>query len=231
MKPVRQAHGKQVVIFIAPTGAGKGTQSDKLAEKFGFVHLETSKIIEAKFASADPNDEQIKKEKENFLTGKLVTPEVVTSWVIEKIRGLAQGGKSIVFSGSFRTLYEAGEEIPVVEDLYGKEYIKIFYITLTEEESVKRNSNRRLCKANRHPIPDLPEFRELMTCPQDGSELVKRALDTPEVARIRYHEYVQRTTPVLDFFKKCGYTIIEIDGEQTIEKVSKDILSHFDDSY
>ena len=227
MKPVRQAHGKQVVIFIAPTGAGKGTQSDMLAEKFGFLHLETSKIIEAKFATADPNDEEIKKEKENFLTGKLVTPEVVTAWVIEKIRELAAKDTSIVFSGSFRTMYEAGEEIPVVEELYGKENIKIFYITLSEEESVRRNSSRRICKANRHPIPSTPEFQDITTCPQDGSELVKRDLDTPEVARIRYREYLNRTLPVLDFFKQRGSHIIEISGEQGIEKVSHDILQNF----
>lgn len=227
MKPVRQAHGKQAVIFIAPTGAGKGTQSDLLADKFGMFHLETAKIIEAKFASADPNDEQIKKEKQNFLTGKLVTPEIVTAWVIEKIRELAAQDTSIVFSGSFRTEYEASTEIPVMEELYGKDAIKIFYITLSEEESVRRNSNRRICKANRHPIPDLPDFQGLTTCPQDGSELVKRALDTPEVARIRYREYVERTTPVLDFFKQRGYTIIEIDGEQGITNVSEAILKHF----
>lgn len=218
---------KQVVIFIAPTGAGKGTQSDILAEKFGFVHLETSKIIEAKFATADPNDEQIKAEKQNFLSGKLVTPEVVTAWVIEAIRDLAKKDKSIVFSGSFRTLYEAGEEIPVVEELYGKDNIKILYITLSEEESVRRNSNRRICKANRHPIPDLPKFKDLKTCPQDGSELVKRDLDTPEVARIRYREYLNRTTPVLELLKNKGYNIIEISGEQGIENVSEDILRHF----
>ena len=54
---------------------------------------------------------EIQKEKENFLTGKLVTPEKVTAWVIEKIRELAAQEMSIVFSGSFRTLYEAEEEI------------------------------------------------------------------------------------------------------------------------
>lgn len=218
---------KQVVIFVAPTGAGKGTQSDMLAEKFGFLHLETSKIIEAKFATADPGDEQIKKEKENFLTGKLVTPEVVTAWVIEKIRELAAAGTSIVFSGSFRTLYEAGEEIPVVEELYGKDHIKIFYLTLSEEESVKRNSNRRICKANRHPIPNIPATQGITTCPIDGSDLVKRELDTPEVARIRYREYLNRTLPVLDFFKSRGTSVIEINGEQSIEKVSEDILRYF----
>ncbi|OGN29146.1 MAG: hypothetical protein A3A33_02700 [Candidatus Yanofskybacteria bacterium RIFCSPLOWO2_01_FULL_49_25] len=218
---------KQVVIFIAPTGAGKGTQSDLLAEKFGWYHLETAKILEEKFAMGDPNDPVIKAERELFLTGKLMTPEIVTTWVLEKVRELATQGQSIIFSGSFRTDYEARTEIPVIEELYGKENVRIFHITLSEDESVRRNSNRRICKKNRHPIPDLPEFRSMTVCPHDGSELVRRELDTPEVARIRYREYLKRTTPVFDFFKERKYPIIEIDGERGIENVSEDIQKHF----
>ena len=217
----------QVVIFIAPPGAGKGTQSDILAEKMGFLHLETAKIIEEKFAKASPDDVEIQKEKENFLTGKLVTPEKVTAWVIEKIRELATAGTSIVFSGSFRTLYEAEEETKVVEELYGRDSIKIFYITLSEEESVHRNSARRICQANRHPIPNTPEFQNITTCPHDGSPLIKRELDTPNVIRKRYQEYINRTAPVLEYFRTNGYPIIEINGERGIEDVHHDIAQNF----
>ena len=218
---------KQVVVFIAPPGAGKGTQSDILAERFGFFHLETAKIIEEKFATASPDDADILKEKENFLTGKLVTPEKVTAWVIEKIRELAAKDTSIVFSGSFRTLYEAQEETKVVEELYGRDNIKIFHIKISEDESIERNAHRRICELNRHPIPNLPEYQNIETCPHDGSKLIKRALDTPEVIRKRYQEYMNRTEPVLGFFQERGFAIIEINGTQGIENVTRDIAQHF----
>jgi|SRR3989338_1891760 len=218
---------KQVVIFIAPPGAGKGTQSDVLSERLGFYHLETSRIIEEKFRTTDSNDPVIKQERENFLSGKLMTPELVTGWVLEKIRELAAKDVSIVFSGSFRTAYEAKTETPVVEELYGNGKIKIFHITLSEEESVDRNSHRRLCKLHRHPIPNTPEFRDLTVCPHDGSPLVKRELDTPEVARKRYYEYLERTEPVLQYFRDRGYALIEIKGEQPIKNVTDDILQNF----
>src|SRR3989344_4964518 len=215
---------KQVVIFIAPPGGGKGTQSDLLAKKFGWFHLETSKIIEEKFQKSDPEYPETRKEKENFLSGKLVTPEKVTAWVIEKIRELAAQGTSIVFSGSFRTLYEAEKEIKVVEELYGRGHIKVFYIALSEEESVRRNSSRRICEKNRHPIH--ADFSGEV-CPEDGSPLVKRKLDTPDVIRRRYREYLDRTEPVLAYFKTCGYHIIEVNGHQGIEKLHYDILQNF----
>ena len=50
---------KQVIIFIAPPGAGKGTQADLIAGKFGLKHIETSRLIEHKFKTADSSDEKI----------------------------------------------------------------------------------------------------------------------------------------------------------------------------
>ena len=68
----------------------------------------------------------------------------------------------------------------------------------------------------------------MTVCPEDGSPLIKRGdLDTPEVAQKRYKEYLNRTQPVFDYFKEHGYSFIEINGEQPIEKVEQDILAHF----
>lgn len=215
----------QIIIFIGPPGAGKGTQADLLAEDFGFYHFETSKIIEEKFATADPSDPIIRDAKEAFSTGKLVEPKHVAGWVLEKIRSLSDQKMSVVFSGSFRTEFEATEEIPVMEEIYGKENIHVFLINVSEDESVKRNSARRICKANRHPIPNFPEFVGITACPKDGSEIQTRTLDTPDVIRVRYQTYLDQTKPVLEIFKKAGYDIIEVGGEQGIREVHNEIVA------
>jgi len=215
----------QIIIFIGPPGAGKGTQADLLAEDFGFYHFETSKIIEEKFATGNPDDPIIKDAKEAFATGKLVEPKHVAAWVLEKIRSLADQKMSIVFSGSFRTEYEATEEIPVAEEIYGKENIHVVHIDVSEEESVKRNSARRICKANRHPIPNFPEFVGITACPKDGSEIQTRTLDTPDVIRVRYQTYLKQTEPVMAIFKQHGYHLIAVQGEKGIQEVHNDIVS------
>ncbi len=219
---------KQIIIFIAPPGAGKGTQANLLAEKFGFTHIETSKIIEAKLKDADPNDPIMIEEKRKWLSGELNTPAIIKDWLLEKVRELAAENKGVVLSASPRTLYEVKVEMPEFEKLYSRDNIKIFYITLSEEESMKRNSGRRICEKNRHPIPNFPEYQNLTTCPQDGSPLVTRALDKPEVIRERYGVYKAETEPVLDYLKKDDYKVIEINGEQPIEKVFSDIMGHFE---
>jgi adenylate kinase len=222
MRPMEKK--PQVIIFVGPPGAGKGTQADLLAEDFGFYHFETSKIIEEKFATSDPEDPVIKGVKEAFTTGKLADPKVVTEWVLEKMRVLGAQKTNLVFSGSYRTEYEASTEIPVTEELYGKENIHVILINVGEEEAVKRNSTRRICKANRHPIPNFSEFEGITACPKDGSEIIKRSLDTVDVMRVRYQTYLKETAPVLDIFKQHGYDIIEIKGEQGIREVHNDIV-------
>lgn len=214
-----------VIILIGPPGAGKGTQAELLAEKFGLFHFETSKIIEEKLNNADSNDEVLMEEKRKWTQGELNSPELVVEWIIERIKDFGIQKTGLVFSGSPRTMYEAEREMPVLEEFYGADNLKIIHINLTKEESIKRNSSRRICRANRHPIPNFPTFKDLKSCPKDGSELVTRALDTAETISVRYETYLRRTHPVLSFVESRGHEIIEIEGEQDINNVFEDIVS------
>ena len=219
---------KLIVILIGPPGSGKGTQAELIAEKFGLFNFETSKIIEEKLKNADPDDEIITREKDKWMSGRLNTPEMGKKWVLDKIGDLHKQGLGIVFSGSPRTKEEAEAEMPVFEKLYGKESVKVFNILLSREESFYRNSNRRICEANRHPIPNFPEFKNLKVCPKDGSKLiVRKGLDDPESVKRRYNVYLEETEPVLGFLKQRGYEIMEINGEQGIAEVNNDILDKF----
>ena len=223
-------HKKWAVILIGPPGSGKGTQADLLAEKFGLTHVESSKIIEEKFKNADPNDPIINEQKKIWETGELNDPEMVTGWLVTAIRNIWKDGRGIILSASPRTLFEAQFEVPVLEDLCGKDNIKIFNIDLSREESFNRNSHRRICEKNRHTIPNLPEFKNLETCPRDGSKLIHRNhLDDPETVRLRYDVYLKRTEPILGFLKEKGYKLLKVNGEQTIENVFKDVLNKLND--
>lgn|SRR3989344_1059207 len=212
------------IALMGPIAAGKGTQAELLASELGLVHLENSKIIEEKFAN-EPNDPDVQKAKEDYMAGRWIDPEILMKWIGGVMQDIADKKLGIVMSSGFRTLYESREEINLFEKSYAKENIKFFQISLSEEEAVKRSLGRRICKANRHPIPNFPEFKDLTACPQDGSELVTRALDKPELISKRYQEYLTRTVPSFDIIKGRGYNIHEINGEQSIEEVHRDILN------
>ena len=220
---------KRLVIFIAPPGAGKGTQADVLSHTHGFEHVETAKIISHKFMAAEEDDAVIVREKEKYDAGQMVEPKLVSQWFLEEIELLSNQGKSIVVSGSPRTLYEAKAVLPSFIKWFGTDNIIVFNVEIDEETSIQRNSGRRLCKLNRHPIPNDEAHRNITVCPDDGSALEHRgSLDTPEVIKKRYQVYLEETKPVLDVMREMNLNIIEIDGSDAIETMSKKIASYID---
>src|SRR5258708_5666508 len=140
---------KKIIILMGPIGSGKDTQADILTEKFGLYRFRTSKLLEDRFNNAKPEDsdyEQLQKEKITWTAGTLNTPAWVFSVVKEKVEEVAATGQGIIFSASPRTLFEAEHLIPFLENLYGKDSIMILSISLSEAESIERNSKRLVCK-------------------------------------------------------------------------------------
>lgn len=213
----------KVIFLIGPPGSGKGTQAELLAKELGFYHFEISKVIEKNFNEADSSDMEINHQKEHWIKGELVHQELVAKWFIDEVDSLKNQVQGFVFSGSGRNLKEIEEELGYLEKTYGKENIAAVEIKLSEEESVKRNSHRRICSKNRHPIPNFPEYADLKVCPQDGSEIITRPLDKPEIIRERYQVYLRETRPVIDYFRNSGYQVFQVNGEQSIESVFNDI--------
>jgi len=224
---------KQAIMLFGPPGAGKGTQAELLAEKTGYHHLESSKVIEACFKKENPEkifeiDGQkykIGDEKERWATGLLASPPFVFYLMAEKIKEIASEDKSVIFSGSPRTIYEAEREIPLLKELYGVENMKSVLLEITAETTIFRNSHRRICELIRHSILFSPETEKLTKCPLDGSDLVKRAgLDDPETIKKRLEVFKEETYPVVDIIQKEGIYLRKINGEQSISDIHNEVL-------
>jgi adenylate kinase len=224
---------KQVIILFGQPGAGKGTQAEILSDKTGYYHFESSKVIEACFANEDPEkvfeiegqSYKVADEKERWSKGLLNSPPFVVNLMVDKIKELAEEGKSIIFSGSPRTAYEAEREIPLLKDLYGQENIRFCQLEITAETTIFRNSHRRICELIRHSILFSPETEKLSVCPLDGSNLVRRVgLDDPETIIKRLEVYKEQTHPVIAIIEKQGLKLHKINGEQSVANVHKDIL-------
>jgi adenylate kinase len=226
---------KQVVILFGPPGAGKGTQSNLLSEKLGLYLFETSNILEKKFKEADDSSKRffefdgqkfdVFDEKKKWEEGILCSPPFVTLLVMERIKELFQDGKSLVLSGSPRTLYEAEKILPVLKELYGEKGIKVVLIEINPEETIFRNSHRKICELMRHSILYNKETEDLTLCPLDGSKLIKReGLDDPETIKVRLKEYKERTFPIFDYFQKHGIDIKKVNGEQSVSDVFEDVM-------
>ncbi len=235
MKPSKSMKKSLVVIILGQPGSGKGTQAELVSGKFNLYNLETSKIIEAEVMNAKKGEYAeitgkkyyFSHEKDLWTKGILCSPPFVSFLVRTKLQELAKENKGVVMSGSPRTLPEGENLIPLLKKLYGDQNIKIALLELTPEQTIWRNSHRRICELMRHPILSTrKEFLSLTHCPLDGSKLMKRkGLDKPETIKVRLKEYRERTYPLIDYFKKQGLRVKKINGEQSVEDVHRDVLA------
>jgi len=97
-------------------------------------------------------------------------------------------------------------------------------LQLPEEQTIFRNSKRRICELMHHSILYIPENANLKRCPLDGSHLFHRDLDNVETIKMRLQEYQQTTAPLEKFYRDHGFNIITINANQYVENVFNDIL-------
>ena len=196
---------------MGPPGAGKGTQAELLAYKFGLIHLDTGRYLELLF---NENRMPLKIRKE-FKQGDIVNPLWVLKVFKELIRRIGDIGFGIVFSGSLRTVFETfggGKNkgiIPTLVDNYGKKNIIVFELNIPAEVTLLRNSKRKICSVCWKPHLLGPALRN---CPFCGGKLVRRVQDKPFIIKNRLKEYEERTKPVLKKLRADGFKVIKIDG-------------------
>lgn len=214
------------IIFLAgPPGSGKGTQAQLLKERLGLKIIQVNLIIREKFKNF-PNQPEVIKAKNDYQAGNLIDGHLIGQWVVEKLKTFSPEllAKGLVIDGAVRTIEEAKTIINFLRKKFGKENLKIFFIKISPQETKRRNLNRIICKDCQKPLkPKL--VGKIKKCPYCGGKLVKRAMDNEEVIRNRLRVYQEKTLPTIDYLKKQGL-VIDINGEQPIEKVYQDILGY-----
>lgn len=219
---------KQAVILYGPPGAGKGTQAELLARRYGFVHFDTGHFLESLVhAPGATKDPALRRERILFDTGKLNTPAWVLRVITEEVRKIGTAGYSIVFSGSPRTLYEAfGEKrekglVATLFKYYGKRNVHPVWLDIRAETTLHRNRTRKICS-----VCGLPKLgkAEVNHCPFCEGPLYTRTLDDPEVIKERLKEFHGRTYPILREFKKHGIAVRKVNGEPAPYKVFASVV-------
>lgn len=220
----------KAVVIYGPPGSGKGTQANLLAWTKNYIHFDTGKVLEQSLNDPENlKDAEVKKEKENFDGGRLVTPNFVLGLTAKKTREIGESGFNIVYSGSPRTMFEAfGDEkneglVSVLDKLYGKNGVSFLFLKIDPQVAIKRNANRKVCSLCATAILYNDSTHHHTECPLCGAKLRTRAVDKPEVLQVRIKEYEDRTKPIVDELKKRGYKINEIDGTPAPYVVFEDV--------
>jgi adenylate kinase len=201
------------LIIIGPQGSGKGTQAKKLSLKYSIPHISTGDIFRENIKNGT---ELGKLASEIINQGKLV-PDDITFNIIKKRLEEDDCKNGYILDGFPRN----NEQADMLESFRDTNFA--VNISVKDKEAVERIAGRRTCINGHVYHLTLNPPKKMGVCDIDGKPLFQRDDDKPETIRKRLKLYHEKTRPLIDYYTNLGKTL-EINGEQPIEKVYKDIV-------
>jgi adenylate kinase len=195
------------LILLGPPGAGKGTQADRLRSDFQVPFISTGEMLRA---NVQDGTELGRQAKQFMDAGELVPDALIVAMVAARLQeDDAQDG--FVLDGFPRTIEQAEALDRQLSEL-SRRITAALVIDVPDEEVVRRLSGRRVCKKSGHNYHiefDPPKHEGV--CDQDGSALIQRDDDKPEVIKNRLKVYHDQTEPLIHYYDERGL-MRRIDG-------------------
>ena len=195
------------LILLGPPGAGKGTQAERLRSDFSLPFISTGDMLRA---NVKDETELGRKAKEYMDAGDLVPDDLIVAMAAARLQE-ADARDGFILDGFPRTLEQA-EALKQQLARMGRRVTAALLIDTPDDEVVRRLSGRRVCvKAGHlyHVEFDPPKHDEI--CDQDGSRLIRRDDDDPDVVRNRLRVYHEQTEPLVKYYDDEGI-MRRIDG-------------------
>lgn len=208
------------LILLGAPGAGKGTQAEKICEKFNIPAISTGNIIRAALKNGT---EMGLKAKAYMEAGQLVPDDVVIGIIKDRlVEDDCKNG--FILDGFPRTIPQA----QALEDM-GVEIDAVVDIEVPDEKITARMSGRRVCSkcANSYHM-EYKKPKVEGVCDACGGELVQRNDDAPETVQARLVEYHEMTEPLKGFYEKLGKLRI-VEGQEEVADTTKLVFAALED--
>lgn len=204
------------LIILGKQGAGKGTQSTALCEKFGIPHVSTGDILR----NAVKAENELGKKVASILdAGELVSDDIVNELVRQRFEE-PDAERGVLLDGFPRTIGQA----EALEAMLGDDGIKLcINLDVPIELVTQRLSSRRVCQECGATYKDTDIEAISGTCSNCGGDVIQRTDDYPEAIRTRLLNYERDTEPLLTFYESRGL-LVTVDGDQSPDDVTSEIM-------
>lgn len=208
------------LVLLGPPGVGKGTQAQRLAQRFGDLRLSTGDLLREAVQQNTPLGGEAKR----FMDQGALVPDAVMIGLVREQLTAPRRRAGYVLDGFPRTIAQADALDLLLEELH-EPLEAVVSLDVDEDELVRRLSGRRTCPScNRvYHVESAPSTAG-SRCEACGAALVLRDDDRPETVRTRLAVYRAQTRPLLDYYAQ-RQRLIRVDGLGAIDAVTDRILA------
>ena len=186
------------LVLLGPPGAGKGTQAERLVSDFDLPYYATGDILRKAVKDETPLGTEAKGYMD---AGNLVPDDLICKVIMERLDA-EEAADGFLLDGFPRTVGQA----EILEDgleKRGRSLTAALLIDAPDDDVIKRLSGRRICTKNGHLYHvefDPPKHEGV--CDQDGSKLIQRDDDKPDVIQKRLDVYHEQTKPLIEWYEQ-----------------------------
>jgi adenylate kinase len=206
------------IVLIGGPGAGKGTQARLLRERLGIPQVASGELFRIHLK----NKSELGELARSYIDKGELVPDDVTIAMIRARLCEPDCAQGVLLDGFPRTMPQVDALNGLLCELQAT-IIVVPYIHVHPDVLLKRLAGRWTCKKcghGYHTIFSPP--KEEGICDIDGSSLYQREDDTEATQRHRIKVYFEQTAPLIDYFRQRDL-LVEINGEQTINEVHRDL--------
>ncbi|SCW90241.1 Adenylate kinase [Rhizobium mongolense subsp. loessense] len=207
------------LILLGPPGAGKGTQAQRIVEKYGIPQLSTGDMLRA---AVHAGTEVGKRADALMKAGRLVPDEVVNAIVSERI-DQPDCANGFILDGFPRTLIQADATETMLR-AKGLDLSVVIELKVNDDELIRRVAGRYSCAqcgSVYHDTDKAPEREGV--CDKCGSTHFKRRPDdNPETMTARLQVYYKETSPLIGYYYAKG-KLKSVDGMADIDHVTGEV--------
>lgn len=211
------------ILLIGPQGSGKGTQAEKLIQKYNLAYVNMGGI----FRSLKAKDTPLSKKATEFVEKGVLVPDEIVIQLIQEYLGNIGRLDGIVFDGFPRVVSQARYFENFLREK-GQKIDLVFFLTLSREETLKRLANRRTCgKCGQvfNVVTNPPKKEGI--CDVCQGKLIIRSDETPGATKTRLNEFWEKTKPLIEYYQKKGI-LEEVDGNRPIDTIFADIVERLE---